>query len=79
MSTEPRQEETCSLLPLVRLRDAVSQAEPLLIVLQNRYASSLSADSRSHDSDRVPLMMIREIREALAGCQPNSVLNEPGA
>jgi hypothetical protein len=54
---------------LASLLAAVSAADPVLAVMERRLQSSLSCDSRSHEGDREPLRLVRELRVALAACR----------
>lgn len=52
-----------------QLAEAVNAAIPLLKFFENRLASSLSFDSRSHDNDREPRRQMNAILDAAAHLQ----------
>lgn len=55
-----------------QLNAAVIEAIPLIKFFENRLASSLSCDSRSHDNDREPRRQLNAILDAAAKLQAAS-------
>jgi len=55
--------------PLLDLLGAVRTSEPILRYFENKFASSLSSDSRSHDEDRLPRRMVNDVLDRLKQCE----------